>query len=242
VREEAIVALTEEQKSARATKRRMSGALKEEARAHRDEARRQRWIDEDMYLTREQAAAGEPCHGCGLPVIDNLGNWPGTMYLTDEQRVEYDAAEARYRATHPNCDSHRWSMSGSRSTHCGSCCPPLPIPPKYLEDLRQFLASLPPRRDDELDVWERTLTCGHRVERTAHHTNQGPSFSTERCPECEMTRGVVSSEKIVTAASRAAEATRKKADDIARAERELKKAEKAAREAKQKLEALRSRP
>ena len=39
-----------------------------------------------MYLTREQAAAGELCRGCGLPVIDNLGNWPGTMYLTDKQR------------------------------------------------------------------------------------------------------------------------------------------------------------
>ncbi len=233
------MALTEEQKTARAEKRRMNDALKEEARAHRDEARRQRWIDEDMYLTREQAAAGEPCRGCGLPVIDNLGNWPGTMYLTDEQRMEYDAAGARYRAMHPDCDSHRWSMSGSRATHCGSCCPPIPFSEAQYEKLALLLANSP-RREEELDVWERTLTCGHRVERTVHHTNQGPSFSTERCPECEMTRGVVSSEKIVTAASRAAEAARKKADEIARAERELKKAEKAAREAKRKLDALRS--
>lgn len=56
----------------------MTNALKEEAKAHRDEAKRR---EKGMYLTREQAAAEEPCRGCGLPVLDNLGNWPCTMYL-----------------------------------------------------------------------------------------------------------------------------------------------------------------
>ncbi|KJC63144.1 hypothetical protein [Agreia bicolorata] len=102
--------LTEEQKAERTQKRRVTNALKEEARAHRDEARRQEWCDKGMYLTREQAAAGEACRGCGLPVIDNLGSWPGTMYLTDEQRVIFDADQERYREMHPNCDAHRWSI------------------------------------------------------------------------------------------------------------------------------------
>lgn len=91
-----------------------------------------------MYLTQEEAAAGEPCRGCGLTVIDKLGNGPGTMYLTDEQRVEYNDAEARYRETHHDCESHRWSMAGSRTAHCGSCCPPLLIPEKHLEEHKQF--------------------------------------------------------------------------------------------------------
>lgn len=239
---DSIVALTEEQKAARAEKRRLTSALKEEARAHRDEARRKQWCDDDMYLTREQAAAGEACRGCGLPIIDNLGGWPGTMYLNADERVEYDAAEARYREMHPNCDAHRWSMEGSRTTHCGFCCPPVPIPEKHLEDLRQFLASLPPRREEELDIWERTLTCGHRVEQSVHHSHDHPSFSTERCPECGVTRGVVTSEKIVTAESRKVAAQRLRADEVARAERDVAKAEKAARDARRKLDELRAKP
>ena len=227
--------LTEQQKQARAEKRRMTSALKEEARAHRDEARRVEWREKGMYLTREQAAAGEPCRGCGLPVIDNLGDWGGTIYLTPEQRIEYDADQAKYREMHPNCDAHRWSMQGSRATHCGYCCPPLPMSREQSEHIGRLLASFPERREEELDIWERILMCGHKVQQSVHHTNQSPSFSTARCPECEMTRGVVSSEKIVEAAARRAEAVRKRDDRVARAERDLKKADKAAAEARKKL-------
>ena len=94
------------------------------------------------------------------------------------------------------------------------------------------------RREEELDIWERTLTCGHTVQQSVHHTNREPSFSTQWCPECELTRGVVESEKIVEAAARMAEAKRKQADEVARAERELKKAEKAATDARKKLSEL----
>ena len=236
------MALTEEQKTARAAKRRLNEALKAERRAHRHEAQRRRWADEGMYLTREEAEAGEPCRGCGLPVIDALGNWPGTSYMSDDERTAYDTAEARFSKMHPDCDSHRWSMAGSRATHCGSCCPPLPIPERHLEDLRRFLESLPPRREDDLVIWARTLTCGHIVEVSVHYSHSGPSLSTERCPQCDLTRGVVTSEKVITEASRAAEARRQRAEEVARAEREVAKAEKAARAAKRKLDALRARP
>jgi hypothetical protein len=235
------MALTEAQKAERAAKRQITKALKEEARAHRDEARRQEWRDKDMYLTRAQAFAGEPCRGCGLPVIDNLGSWPGTMYLTPEERVEYDAAEARYREMHPDCDAHRWSMAGSRATHCGYCCPPIPMSREQAEDIGRLLASFGKPREEELDIWQRTLTCGHVVKQSVHHTNHGPSFSTQWCPACEVTRGVVSSEKTIEAATRIAEAKRKREDQVKRAEREVAKAEKAAREAKRKLEELRAR-
>ncbi|KAB1640678.1 hypothetical protein [Gulosibacter chungangensis] len=99
--------LTDEQKVVRAAKRQMTNALQEEARAHRDEARRREWVEKGMYLTREEAAAGKPCHGCSLPVIDNLGSWPGTMHLSPEERMGYDAAEARFKEMHPDCGSHR---------------------------------------------------------------------------------------------------------------------------------------
>lgn len=163
------------------------------------------------------------------------------MYLTPEQKIEYDADQAKYKKMHPDCDAHRWSMSGSRTTHCGSCCPPIPMSPEQYEDISRILLSSP-RREQELDIWECTLTCGHTVEQSVHHTNQHPSFSTAWCPDCEMTRGVVSSTKAVEAAARMAEAKRKRDDQVARAERELKVAEKAARDARKRLADLRSNP
>lgn len=65
---------SEPEKAARSEKRRRANAMYEEERALRREERQPEWIAKDMYLTREQAAAGEACRGCGLPVIDNLGN------------------------------------------------------------------------------------------------------------------------------------------------------------------------
>jgi len=234
------VALTEEQKAARAAKRQLTSALKEEARAHRREARRREWREQGLYLTRERALAGEPCRGCGLPVIDNLGSWGGTMYLSPQERIEYDAAQELYRRMHPTCDAHRWSTEGSRATHCGYCCPPIPMSDKQAEDIGRLLASFGRPRDEELDIWQRILTCGHQVEQSVHHTNRSPSFSTAWCPDCEMARGVVSSLKTVEAATRQAEAKRRRDDEVKRAEREVAKAEKAAREARRKLEDLRT--
>jgi hypothetical protein len=230
--------LTEEQKAKRAQKRRMTNALKEEARAHRDEARRREWRENEMYLTREQVAAGDACRGCGLPVIDNLGSLPGTMYLTDEQRVAYGADQERYRQMHPNCDAHRWSIAGSRATHCGYCCPPIPISREQAESIQRVFATVSERREEELDIWVRTLTCEHKVELSVHHTNREPSISTQWCPTCEITRGVLMSEKAVESAARIAEANRGRDDKIERAERELTRAEKVAAGDRKKLAAL----
>jgi hypothetical protein len=110
-----LVALTEEQKRARAEKRALAAALKEEEHAHRREAKQREWRDKGMFRTREEAAAGEPCRGCGLPVIDNLGSWPPLMHLSPDERVEHDRAEALFRELHPDYHAHRWSMQGSRT-------------------------------------------------------------------------------------------------------------------------------
>jgi len=233
------MALTEAEKEARAVKRRQTAALKEEAQAHRRESKRREWREQGMYLTREEAAAGELCRGCGLPVIDNLGNWPPLMHLTDEEREAHDRAEERFRVLHPNCGESRWSVDGSRVTHCSLCCPPLPLSESQIETISRIFQSHKVR-EEELDVWSLALTCGHRAERSVHHTQHYWVGSTTHCPECGVTRGVVTSERILEAAQRKAELQRKTATELRRAERELAKAEKAAAAARSKVAALKA--
>ncbi|GGF31194.1 hypothetical protein GCM10010922_02810 [Microbacterium sorbitolivorans] len=232
------MALTEAQKAERAAARRRKAALAAESDAHRREKMRQRWRDEDMFLTREEARSGAPCRACGLPVIDNLGNWPGTMYLTDEERIEYDATNALFEKMHPACGTGRWSMDGSRATHCLLCCPPLPLSESQIETITRILTDSP-RNEADLDVWKLTLTCGHVTERTSHRTNNGFNARTVSCTECDATRGVVETVKVETAATRRRDAELARAAEIVKAEREVKKAEKAAREAQRRLEQLR---
>lgn len=38
--------------------------------------RQQQWQREGAYLTRAEMEAGEPCRGCGQPLLDGLGDWP----------------------------------------------------------------------------------------------------------------------------------------------------------------------
>lgn len=231
--------LTSEEKADRTRKRQLSAALKAEARAKRCEARSREWAAKGMYLGREEAANGEPCRGCGLPVIDNLGDWPATMYLSPSERIDHDAEQARFRERHPDCESYLWSMAGSRATHCGECCPPLPLSDAQLEHVAGILGRSKPSVE-ELDVWERLLTCGHQVQQQVHYTNLEPSCPTHRCPKCEELRGVVSSRKIIEAGARRKEAQRRGAAAMARAEQEVKRAEKAASSARRKLDQLRS--
>lgn len=129
------MAPTEEQKRTRAQTRQRNDALRAEQDALRHEAKRREWREQDMHLTRDQAAAGEPCRGCGLPLIDALGSWPPLMYLSDQERIDHDAAESKYKELHRDCRAHRWSMEGSRTTHCGLCL------------------GGRVRRDQELDIW-----------------------------------------------------------------------------------------
>lgn len=230
--------LTEDQKRERAEKRRLTAALKEEEQAHRREAQRREWQVKDMYLTRDQAAAGEPCRGCGLPVIDNLGPWAPLMHLTDQERVDHDFADAIFKGLHPDCRSHRWSMQGSRTTHCGLCCPPLPLSASQFERIARILNGHV-RREEELDIWALDLTCGHRTEHSGQHTQRNWVGSTVLCGECGVIRGVVASERIIEAADRAAEVKRKRETEVAKAEKEVAKAESAAAAAREKLAALR---
>ena len=62
--------LTDAEKAARAVARAqaraMQAALDAEDRHRRSTEAHERWEREGMYLTREQALAGEPCRSCGF--------------------------------------------------------------------------------------------------------------------------------------------------------------------------------
>ncbi|PPG31516.1 hypothetical protein C5E10_11195 [Pseudoclavibacter sp. RFBG4] len=110
-------------------------------------------------------------------------------YLTDEHRFIRDLGQESYREMHPNF----WSMADSRATHWGYCRPPIVMVREY----SGRLCHRPEGRQEEIDTLVRILTCGHVVEQSVHDSSREPSLLTQRCPECEVTGAVVSSEKVV---------------------------------------------
>lgn len=144
-------------------------------------------------LAWEQYIAGEPCPGCGRPYRDEVPWVPkGTMNSTDEDRARYEAEEARYRLNHPECCSHRHSVEGSLTKHCGRCCPPPPLSPEQRETIsKAFSTRTPPQ---QLMKWRLRLFCGHVVERTAHYkhkTLHNAFMSGDSCPECGLDPAVI---------------------------------------------------
>ena len=158
------------------------------------------WRDSGAYLAREELEAGDACRGCGLPVMDRLGDWPWPKDRTPEEQTAYDAVDADFRTRHPDCHSHRWSMSGSRSTHCGLCCPPPPMHQSQIDAISAILRGHKPK-SEELDRWRLTLTCEHMVDRTAHRSYSRWTSRVVECTQCGRQRGVVEAEKLESAAS-----------------------------------------
>lgn len=135
-----------------------------------------------MYLTRAEFEAGEPCRGCGEPLLDGLGReFVPLLRETPEQRAEREGEEARFRERHPDCHGGRWSMAGSRTLHCMDCCPPNPLSDKQIERMSNILGPKPDPAD--LDVWELALTCGHTARTTVHRTGS-PTKGAVQCNEC----------------------------------------------------------
>ena len=188
--------LSEEEKARRATNRRRHGAVLAEEEAARQTRKRQEWVANGTYLSRAELEARVPCHGCSQPIIDDLGQWPPLMKLDDEQKRDYEAADAAFKSRHPDCHSSRWSMAGSRTTHCSFCCPPPPLSERQIQKIKAILT--PSRRPDpaDLDTWTLTLTCDHVVEKRQHSSNRSWYRSVEDCQTCDRTRGVVTAERV----------------------------------------------
>lgn len=138
-----------------------------------------------------------PCRGCGRSIIDGLGEWPPLMKLDDEQKRDYEAADAAFKSQHPDCHASRWSMAGSRTTHCSFCCPPPPPSEGQIQRINAILTSSSPPDPADLDTWTLTLTCDHVVEKSQHASNRSWSRSVEDCPTCDCTRGVVTAERVM---------------------------------------------
>ena len=149
---------SEEEKSRRVANRRRKAALAAEEDAIRHENKQREWKANGTYLTRAELEAGVHCRGCGLPIIDGLGDEPPLMKMSGEEREAHDTAEADFKRCHPECRALRWSVSGSRTTHCGFCCPPPPLSDKQIEAIAAILTSASRPEPAELDTWRLALT------------------------------------------------------------------------------------
>lgn len=219
--------LTEEQKRQRAAKRALRSALDAEADDRRRRERDERWKREGTRLSWAEYVAGEPCRGCGEPIQDGLVDWYPLMKLSESERHEYEEADRRFRERHADCRGGRWSISGSRVTHCCFCCPPPPVGPKQMEKLARLFASWPSQEERQKDLhsWNLTLRCDHVVPYIQHRDNSYVSTRVVDCPECGDRRGVVSSERVGPAYRDDGTVRERTAADLERLARELASAE-----------------
>ncbi|MFG3025184.1 hypothetical protein ACGFZQ_42950 [Streptomyces sp. NPDC048254] len=235
--------LTEEQRQQRAAARARQKALAAEEEDRQEIERRETWAREGTCLTWEEFEAREPCRGCGKPMYDRLGSWYPLMKLSEEERREYEAAEARFKEEHPNCRSSRWSISESRVSHCSRCCPPPPLGPQMVRKLAGFFAALPSEeeRKKNLDAWDLTLTCDHVAEHIQHRDHGYVSARVVDCPECGERRGVVQSVRVGPAYTSEAIQAGRVALDQERLASELSAAQEKLRREERKAEATRRR-
>ncbi|MCP9207183.1 hypothetical protein [Streptomyces cucumeris] len=229
--------MTEEQRQQRARARARSAALEAEEDDRRREEKNEEWKREGTYLSREEFEAGHPCRGCGEPILDGRGNQPPLLRMTPEEQAEHDAEEARYKERHGECRAVRWTMSGSRTQHCGHCCPPPPISEKQREVIAELLSHKTDKR--ELDDWDLILTCDHTVRRTQHRDHQHYSIPVARCPACGQRRGVVEAVHIGPTEDPKGEVRRERLDaELRKAKAKLERQRKAAAKTEQQVDEL----
>lgn len=165
-----------------------SRALLSESWAQAEEAKRMERAGDDLQLTHEAYAAGDPCPACGRALLGEpaLG--------TDEECLVWiDADNAEFRAEHAACNMGVWRLENNRVEHCHLCCPFPPLSPAQRDEFRQLLYP-PSLHIDRSATWRVALTCQH-VETLAGHS---PRYveSTVPCDECAVIRGVVKAVRI----------------------------------------------
>jgi len=232
-----VARLSDEEKARRALTRRRKAAVEAEQRASRVEARQREWREKGMRLTYAEAVAGEPCRGCGRPIIDGLGAWPPPQDRTEAERAAAEDAEAEFRRRHRECDAISWTVGGSRAVHCGYCCPPPPLSDATLRRVAAILGNVTRPDPAELDTWRMILTCDHLVEVTMHRTVSQPSMTT-RCEQCAQTRGVVEAEKLPPTEARRLAEERRLAEALADAQRQVDRYDRQAANARRRVQAL----
>jgi hypothetical protein len=230
--------LSEEEKARRAMSRRRKAAIAAEEDAIRREKKQHEWEQNGTGLTRAELEAGVHCRGCGLPIIDGLGDRPPLLNMTDAERADHEATEANFKRRHPDCHAGRWSMSGSRTIHCGFCCPPPPLSDKQIREIRAILTGTSRPDPADLDTWRLTLTCDHAIETTQHSSNRYWSASTVTCPTCDQTRGIINSEKLPPNPARHAAEHHRLTVELDHARGEYKRRQKRADDARRRAAAV----
>lgn len=224
--------MTDEQREQRALLRARRAAEAAEEEDRRTEERRQQWQREGTYMSWAEIEAGEPCRGCGQPLLDGMGGWPPLLKLIPEQRAEHDRADAAFRERHADCRAGRWSMSGHRTSHCFYCCPMPPLTDRQVEQVAQILSSARAcARPDDLDAWDLTLTCDHVVRHTQHRDNGDQcGAAVANCPACARRRGVVTARRVGPADDTSGRVARERlAAELAESRTKLDKQSKAVR-------------
>jgi hypothetical protein len=230
--------MTDEQREQKALLRARRAAEAAEEDDRRTEERRQQWQREGTCMSWAEIEAGEPCRGCGQPLLDGMGDWPPLLKLTPEQRAEYDRADTAFRERHGDCRAVRWSMSGHRAAHCFYCCPMPPLRDWQAEQLAQIFSSARAHaRADDLDAWELALTCDHVVRHTQHR-DQGDRCGTAvtDCPACARRRGVVTARRVGPADDKSGRVARERlAAELAEARMKRDKQSKAVRATERRI-------
>lgn len=115
----------------------LSRALLSESWAQAAEAKRMERAGDDLQLTYEAYAAGEPCRACGRALLGEpaLG--------TDEESLALiDADNAEFRAEHTACNMGVWRLENNRVEHCHLCCPFPPLSPTQRDELTAPIPTL----------------------------------------------------------------------------------------------------
>ncbi|WP_158230839.1 hypothetical protein [Frankia sp. CcI49] len=230
--------LSEEEKARRALNRRRKAAVEAEERAIRDEDRQREWREKGMLLTYAEMRAGVPCRGCGLPILDGLGSQPPLMKMTESERQEYEIGEAEFRSRHADCHAFRWTVSGSRTQHCGYCCPPHPLSDQQIDHLAKLFRGFGTPNPAELDTWRLSLTCEHIADVTQHSSNTTFSRSVVRCEQCGQTRGIVDAEKLPPTETRRIAEERRLVTAVTQARENLDRHERQVASARRRVQKL----
>ncbi len=67
------------------------------------------------------------------------GSGNGLIHLSEEERAQYDSEERQFKVRHANCHTHRWTIDGRLTTHCGKCCPAPPMSPEQTARIATLL-------------------------------------------------------------------------------------------------------
>lgn len=129
-------------------------------------------------------------------------------------------------------------MSGSRTTHCGYCCPPPPLSEQQIADISRIMSGWDKPDPRELDAWELLLTCDHSVQHQLHKSNTYWSRSVLDCPTCGEARGVVEAARLPAPDDKAIEKEERRQKTLKEAERELAKLRREAKTVERRINAL----